>query len=69
MGMNSYGSVEIENQFILLLTNESESHIIQKNCKGELTMHRYFFNVVNNKSAMVMPKHNVGLTLSYSFLE
>ena len=37
--------------------------------KGELTMHRYFFNVVNNKSAMVMPKHNVGLTLSYSFLE
>ena len=32
-------------------------------------MHRYFFNVVNNKSAMVMPKYNVGLTLSYSFLE
>ena len=32
-------------------------------------MHRYFFNVGNNKSAMVMPKYNVGLTLSYSFLE
>ena len=32
-------------------------------------MHRYFFHVVNNKSAMVMPKHNVGLTLSYSFIE
>ena len=32
-------------------------------------MHCYCFNVVNNKSAMVMPKHNVGLTLSYSFLE
>ena len=32
-------------------------------------MYRYCFNVVNNKSAMVMPKHTVGLTLSYSFLE
>ena len=32
-------------------------------------MHRYFCNEVNNKSAMVMPKHNVGLTLSYSFLD
>ena len=32
-------------------------------------MNGYCFNVVNDKSAMVMPKHNVGLTLSYSFLE
>ena len=31
-------------------------------------MYRYSFNVVNNKSTMVMPKHTVGLTLSYSFL-
>ena len=32
-------------------------------------MYRYSFNDVNMKSAMVMPKHNVGLTLSYSFLD
>ena len=32
-------------------------------------MYRYSFNDVNMKSAMVMLKHNVGLTLSYSFLE
>ena len=32
-------------------------------------MNRYCFNVVDNKSAMVMPMHPVGLTLSYSFLE
>ena len=32
-------------------------------------MYRYCFNDVNMKSAMVMPKHTVGLTLSYSFLE
>jgi len=32
-------------------------------------MYRYSFIDVNMKSAMVMPKHNVGLTLSYSFLE
>ena len=31
-------------------------------------MNRYCFNAVNDKSAMVMPKHTVGLTLSYSFL-
>ena len=31
-------------------------------------MYRYSFNDVNMKSAMVMPMHPVGLTLSYSFL-
>ena len=31
-------------------------------------MYRYSFNVVNMKSAMVMPMHTVGLTLLYSFL-
>lgn len=31
-------------------------------------MYRYCFNVVNNKSAMVMPMHTAGLTLPYSFL-
>ena len=30
-------------------------------------MYCYSFNVVNMKSAMVMPMHTVGLTLSYSF--
>lgn len=30
-------------------------------------MYRYSFNIVNMKSAMVMPMHTVGLTLSYSF--
>ena len=38
-----------------------------KSSKGELTMFRYCFNVVDNKSGNVMPKHTVGLTLSYSF--
>ena len=30
-------------------------------------MYRYCFNDGNNKSAMVMPKHIVGLTLLFSF--
>ena len=31
-------------------------------------MIRYCFNVVDNKSGNGMPKHTIGLTLSYSFL-
>ena len=31
-------------------------------------MFRYCFNANENKSGNVMPKHTVGLTLSYSFL-
>ena len=38
-----------------------------KSQEGELTMFRYCFNAVDNKSGNVMPKHTVGLTLSYSF--
>ena len=38
-----------------------------KHKKGELTMFRYCFNANDNKSGNVMPKHTVGLTLSYSF--
>ena len=30
-------------------------------------MFRYCFNAVDNKSGNGMPKHTVGLTLSYSF--
>ena len=39
-----------------------------KSQKGELTMFRYCFNVVDNKSGNPMQWHGVGLTLSYSFL-
>ena len=39
-----------------------------KSSKGELTMFRYCFNVVDNKSGNGMPKHTIGLALSYSFL-
>ena len=39
-----------------------------KSRKGELTMFRYCFNAVNNKSGNPMQWHGVGLTLSYSFL-
>ena len=38
-----------------------------KSQEGELTMFRYCFNANDNKSGNVMPKHTVGLTLSYSF--
>ena len=38
-----------------------------KSQEGELTMFRYCFNVVDNKSGNDMPMHTVGLTLSYSF--
>ena len=38
-----------------------------KSQEGELTMFRYCFNVVDNKSGNVMPKATIGLTLSYSF--
>ena len=38
-----------------------------KSSKGELTMFRYCFNVVDNKSGNGMPNHTIGLTLSYSF--
>ena len=36
--------------------------------EGELTMYRYCFNAVDNKSGNGMPNHTIGLTLSYSFL-
>ena len=39
-----------------------------KSQEGELTMFRYCFNVVDNKSGNPMHWHGVGLTLSYSFL-
>ena len=39
-----------------------------KSQEGELTMFRYCFNVVDNKSGNDMPMHMIGLTLSYSFL-
>ena len=38
-----------------------------KHKEGELTMFRYCFNVVDNKSGNGMPNHTIGLTLSYSF--
>ena len=38
-----------------------------KSSKGELTMFRYCFNAVDNKSGNGMPKHTIGLALSYSF--
>ena len=38
-----------------------------KHKEGELTMFRYCFNVVDNKSGNDMPMHMIGLTLSYSF--
>ena len=37
-------------------------------CEGELTMFRYCFNVVDNKSGNPMRWLGLGLTLSYSFL-
>ena len=39
-----------------------------KHKEGELTMFRYCFNVVDNKSGNPMQWHGVGLTLSSSFL-
>ena len=39
-----------------------------KSQEGELTMFRYCFNAVDNKSGNGMPNHTIGLTLSYSFL-
>ena len=38
-----------------------------KSSKGELTMFRYCFNVVDNKSGNPMRWLGLGLTLSYSF--
>ena len=38
-----------------------------KSQEGELTMFRYCFNAVDNKSGNDMPMHMIGLTLSYSF--
>ena len=38
-----------------------------KSQEGELTMFRYCFNVVDNKSGNGMLKATIGLTLSYSF--
>ena len=35
-----------------------------KSQEGELTMFRYCFNVVDNKSGNDMPMHMIGLTLS-----
>ena len=37
-----------------------------KHKEGELTMFRYCFDVVDNKSGNGMPKHTIGLALSYS---
>ena len=39
-----------------------------KSQEGELTMFRYCFNAVANKSGNGMPNRTIGLTLSYSFL-
>ena len=39
-----------------------------KHKEGELTMFRYCFNAVDNKSGNDMPMHMIGLALSYSFL-
>ena len=39
-----------------------------KHKEGELTMYRYCFNAVDNKSGNGMPNRTIGLTLSYSFL-
>ena len=39
-----------------------------KHKEGELTMFRYCFNAVDNKSGNGMPNRTIGLTLSYSFL-
>ena len=39
-----------------------------KSQKGELTMFRYCFNVVDNKSGNGMNDRTIGLALSYSFL-
>ena len=39
-----------------------------KSQEGELTMFRYCFNAVDNKSGNGMPNRTIGLTLSYSFL-
>ena len=39
-----------------------------KSQEGELTMFRYCFNVVDNKSGNGMDNHTIGLALSYSFL-
>ena len=39
-----------------------------KSSKGELTMYRYCFNAVVNKSGNPMRWLGLGLTLSYSFL-
>ena len=39
-----------------------------KSQKGELTMFRYCFNAVDNKSGNGMNGHTIGLALSYSFL-
>ena len=38
-----------------------------KSQEGELTMFRYCFNAVDNKSGNDMPMHMIGLALSYSF--
>ena len=35
--------------------------------EGELTMFRYCFNAVDNKSGNGMDNHTIGLALSYSF--
>ena len=39
-----------------------------KSQEGELTMFRYCFNAVDNKSGNGMENHTIGLALSYSFL-
>ena len=51
-----------------LTTNLSGDIITEKSQEGELTMFRYCFNVVDNKSGNGMPKRTIGLALSYSFL-
>ena len=39
-----------------------------KHKEGEMTMFRYCFNAVDNKSGNGMENHTIGFALSYSFL-
>ena len=62
---------DISNEYIIIKSVDNEYLQVYnriKSSKGELTMFRYCFNVVDNKSGNPMQRHGVGLTLSYSFL-
>ena len=57
----------MDNLFIFWVDSESlQVYNRIKSQEGELTMFRYCFNAVDNQSGNVMPKHTIGLTLSYS---